>query len=103
MRIDLKLSPTAGFDGAFVSDSDLIGFSQPLDIVHDPVLTLERKRQLLAYWGSDIHAVAGSPALRAFAFGATVSIDEIQAALRKLDEMVDLPAISETTRSGASA
>ena len=44
-------------DDALVSDSDLIGFYKPDDIVTDPQLTLARKRQLLAYWASDIHAV----------------------------------------------
>lgn len=103
MRTDLDLAPTYDFSDAFVSDSDLIGFNRPRDIVHDPLLTLERKRQLLAYWGSDIHAVVGSPGLRAYAFGAAVSIDDIQAALCELDEMVDIPAIPQATGSGASA
>ena len=89
---------------AFVTDSDLIGFFKPGEIVHDPVLTLARKRQLLAYWGSDIHAVAGAPALRSYAHGTTVTIDEIQDALRALDDMVDLAAIPSTRRtSGAAA
>ena len=38
-------------DDAFVSDSDRIGFWRPSEIVHDPMLTLARKRRLLAYWG----------------------------------------------------
>lgn len=101
MRTDLSLEPY-DFD-AFVSDSDLIGFNRPSEIVHDPMLTLERKRQLLAYWGSDIHAVAGTPALRAYAFGAAVSIDDIQAALCELDNMVDLAAIPHGAASGANA
>jgi hypothetical protein len=67
------------------------------------MLTLSRKRQLLAYWGSDIHAVGGSPALRAYAFGTAVSIAEVQEALCKLDEMLDLPAIPQVGSSGGSA
>jgi hypothetical protein len=43
--------------------------------------------------------VAGAPALRAYAFGPAVSIDDIQAALHRLDEMADLPALG--TQSGA--
>ena len=31
---------------AFVSDSDLMGFTRPRDIVTDPMLTVARKRQL---------------------------------------------------------
>ncbi len=58
-------NPSYAFDDdVFVSDSDLIGFWKPSEIVSDPVLTLARKRRLLAYWVSDIHAVAGQPALR---------------------------------------
>lgn len=98
MRTDLDFE-----DDAFVSDSDLIGFFKPDEIVRDPVLTLARKRQLLAFWASDIHAVRSAPALRSYAFGPTVSIDEIQAALRKLDEMVDLPAIPSAGDRSVSA
>jgi hypothetical protein len=100
MRTDLDLAEPFD-DNAFVSDSDLIGFHRPREIVQDPLLTLARKRQLLAYWASDIHAVPGAPALRNFAFGPTVSIDDIQAALRELDEMVDLPAIGTATDTAA--
>jgi hypothetical protein len=88
---------------ATVSDSDLIGFHRPDEIVQDPRLTLARKRQLLAYWGSDIHAVAGTPALRSYAFGPAVSIDDIQDALKKLDEMVDWAAIPAARGSGVAA
>ena len=86
-------------DDTFVSDSDLIGFWKPSEIVHDPMLTLARKRKLLAYWGSDIHAIAGAPALRSYAHGPTVSIDDIQAALSELDTMVDGPAIPSSVRA----
>jgi len=102
MRTDLTIADPFVADDSFVSDSDLIGFSRPRDIVQDPVLTLARKRQLLAYWASDIHAVQGAPALRAYAFGPTVLIDDIQSALCELDEMVDLPAIGRGVASGVS-
>lgn len=103
MRTDLSFIDPVDTDDSFVSDSDLMGFNRPRDIVHDPVLTVARKRQLLAYWASDIHAVAGAPALRAYAFGPAVFIDEIQEALIELDDMVDLPAINTTSLTGASA
>ena len=70
---------------AIVSDSDLVGFRRPADIVGDPMLSTARKRQLLAFWGSDIHAVSGAPALRSSRYGPTVLIDEIKAALLDLD------------------
>ena len=104
MRTETSVIDLPDVDDAFVSDSDLIGFWKPSEIVHDPILTLARKRQLLAYWASDIHAVTGAPALRSYAHGTTVTIDEIQAALRALDDMVDMAAIPASARnSGVSA
>jgi hypothetical protein len=90
-------------DDTFVTDSDLLGFNQPRDIVQDPILTVARKRQLLAYWASDIHAVPGAPALRSYAYGPAVLIDDIQAALVDLDKMVDWGAIPSSALTGASA
>ncbi|MGN6486534.1 MAG: hypothetical protein ACTHLT_01780 [Devosia sp.] len=103
MRTNLDLAETFDLDTALVSDSDLMGFNRPQDIVQDPLLTLGRKRQLLAYWASDIHAVAGAPALRTYAFGPAVSIDDIQAALTELDAMVDLAAIPSDRGRGVTA
>lgn len=93
MRTNLAFERLDDEFDAFVSDSDLIGYFKPSEIVHDPVLTLARKRQLLAYWGSDVHAVRGAPALRSYASGPAVLIDDIQAALVELDTMVDAGAI----------
>ena len=102
MRTDLTFDRYDDFDPS-VSDSDLIGYFKPSEIVHDPMLTLARKRQLLAYWASDIHAVTGAPALRSYAFGTAVPIDDIQAALRELDTTVDAAAIpAGATRSVAA-
>ena len=93
MRTNLAFDRLDDEFDAFVSDSDLIGYFKPSEIVHDPALTLARKRQLLAYWASDIHAVRGAPALRSYASGPAVLIDDIQAALVELDTMVDAAAI----------
>lgn len=73
------------------TDSDLIGYSRPQDLANDHALTVSRRRELLAFWASDIHAVAGSPALRSYDFGVAVSIDEIFDALKSLDDQYDLP------------
>jgi hypothetical protein len=75
-----------------VTDSDLIGYHHPRAIVADSELSPSRKRELLAHWASDTHAVAGAPALRCV-YGATASIDDIFAALRKLDDLVDSGAM----------
>jgi hypothetical protein len=103
MRTDLGTYDVAADYEGTVSDSDLIGFNTPREIVHDPILTVARKRQLLAYWGSDIHAVNGAPALRSYAFGTAATIDEIKAALVELDEMVDLPTIPAGSSRSVSA
>ncbi|HVY52765.1 MAG TPA: hypothetical protein VHA07_14545 [Devosia sp.] len=99
MRTDLD-SDDIDMSEALVSDSDLIGFNHPREVVRDPMLTLARKRQLLAYWASDVHALPGAPALRSYAFGPTVSIDDIKAAICQLDEMVDIPAIPDGPARG---
>ena len=83
-----------------VTDGDLIGYDRPSDVVDDPELTLARKRELLAYWASDIHAIPNFPALRSLSFGKTANIDDIQAALRRLDEMVPPGALPTVTGFG---
>lgn len=74
-----------------VTDSDLIGYYRPHDIANDDSLPVSRRRELLAYWASDIHAVVGAPALRTYAFGTAASIDDIYDALKSLDDKYDLP------------
>lgn len=103
MRTNLLDALADDLDTAFVTDSDLIGYAKPDDIIRDPILTLARKRQLLAFWASDIHAVRGAPALRSCAFGPTVSIDDLQAALCRLDDMVDFAAIRSDGTEGIAA
>jgi hypothetical protein len=76
-----------------VTDSDLVGYYHPRSIVAEPELSPSRKRELLAHWASDIHTVAGAPALRCV-YGATAHIDDIFAALRQLDDLVDASAIN---------
>jgi hypothetical protein len=86
-----------------VTDSDLIGYLRPWEIVEDPSLMVSRKRELLAFWASDIHAVNGSPALRSYAFGVSVPIDEILDALKALDDQFDLPPASSRGSSRTAA
>jgi len=83
-----------------VTDGDLVGYHRPSDVVEDPELTLARKRELLAYWASDIHAIPNFPALRSLNFGRTANIDDIQAALRRLDELVPPGALPSVTGFG---
>jgi hypothetical protein len=60
-------------------------FAHPGDVVHDPDLTLNEKRALLAAWASDACAAASAPHLRTAPFGSAATYDEIMDALRLLD------------------
>ena len=86
-----------------VTDSDLLGFSKPSDIAEDQSLPVSRRRELLAYWASDIHAVTGAPALRSYDFGVAVTIDEILEALKSLDDQYDLPPAASDDAGRAAA
>lgn len=85
-------APAIDDDEDEVTDVELIGYNHPRDILKDPTLAPSRKKRLLAYWGSDIHAVAGAPALRCVR-GISVTIDDIQAAMNTLDEEIDAAAM----------
>jgi len=67
--------------------TDLTGtsFRHPRDVLANIYLGKAQKRQVLAYWASDIHAVPDHPALRRLDNGSTVVIDEILDALKHLD------------------
>ncbi len=75
-----------------VTDLDLIGYSHPREIVRDPALAPSRKKKMLAFWGSDIHAVAGAPPLRCVR-GVTVTVDDIGEAMAAVDNEIDPAAI----------
>lgn len=79
-----------------ISDADLVGYYRASDILNDPSVSTSRKKALLAYWASDIHAVSGAPALRC-ARGVTVTIDSLFAAMAKLDEQIDHAAMGSNS------
>lgn len=60
---------------------------RPNDVVGARSLSQDDKRAILAAWASDLHAVESKPALHRLP-GTTkpVSIDEVRAALRELDQ-----------------
>ena len=89
MRTNLDLAPNAFHDDLEITRADFMGYCHPGEIVADPLLAVGRKRALLAHWISDIHAVRGTPALRRSPCGVTADVDDIQAALRQLDDMVE--------------
>ena len=60
-------------------------FDHPLEVVHDPDLTLNEKRAILSSWASDACALEVAPELRALPRGKAVLFDDIVDALRALD------------------
>jgi hypothetical protein len=61
--------------------------NHPEQVVSDPALALEQKREILASWASDRHAVPDKPNLRQVDSGAILEVEEILEALRVLDNM----------------
>jgi len=59
--------------------------TKPLDVVRDPTLSLQDKRELLADWASDRRAILDHPALRRLDSGVVVDIDAVLDALKRLD------------------
>ncbi|MDQ2080841.1 hypothetical protein RA307_11670 [Xanthobacteraceae bacterium Astr-EGSB] len=60
-------------------------FLHPSQVVHDPDLTRNEKRAILASWASDACAIEAAPDLRTAPSGPTVRFDDIMDALRTLD------------------
>lgn len=59
---------------------------RPTDVVRAPALSVDDKRAILAAWASDFYAVDSRPALRQLPGTTPVSIDEVQSALKELDQ-----------------
>lgn len=60
---------------------------RPLDVLKATGLTVDDKRTILAAWASDYYAVDSTPAFRHIpGTPEPVAIDELQAALRELDQ-----------------
>ena len=57
----------------------------PDDVVRHPRLTVAEKREVLARWASDAHAVEDAPALGQLDDGSVVAVDAILHALKSLD------------------
>jgi hypothetical protein len=86
---DRRRPRTSGDDGFDLDDllHPAQAFAHPSEVVHDPDLTLNEKRAILASWASDACAVEAAPPLRRPPGSDTlVSFDEIIDALRTLDK-----------------
>jgi hypothetical protein len=74
------------FDRSDLFELDTRAFAHPADVVHDPDLTLNEKRAILASWASDACAIEAALALRKAPWAARpVSFDDVMDALRLLD------------------
>ena len=98
------MNDTSATSTANDSDVDALfhparAFDHPDEVVHNPDLTLNEKRAILASWASDACAVEAAPALRRPPGSSrTVKVDEILEALRTLDREVGEKGASWTTR-----
>lgn len=69
-----------------VSPSRIAGFMHPDDVMATPRLTHAEKREVLASWASDIHAVPDAPTLRQLDNGAVVRVEDVLRALQCLND-----------------
>jgi len=63
-----------------------VGFNHPDDVVKDPHLTIDDKREILSSWASDASSVQDEPRLR-WLLGTPepVPVEQVIAALKRLD------------------
>ena len=61
--------------------------AHPKDVLDDAAHSVEQKRLILASWLSDRHAVPDAPRWRELENGAFVDAQEIEQALRILDDL----------------
>ncbi len=65
-----------------------VGFNDPLDVLKDPHLSYEAKREILSSWASDASAVRDEPRLR-WLLGTVepVPLDDVLEAMARLDRI----------------
>lgn len=80
------------------SEPDRQSFVHPDEVLEDARLTLAQKRETLAAWASDAHAVPDAPGLRQLDCGAVVPVDAVLGALRALDRE-STGEVSERTKA----
>ena len=74
-------------------------YARPIDVLADPDITADEKREILAAWASDACAIEAAPALRRAPGSAwIVSVVEILEALRALDQQAGLRGSSWARR-----
>ena len=63
--------------------------THPMAVVRDATMTTDEKRSVLASWASDDRAVPDNPSLRRLDNGCLVEIDDVLAALKRLDQLTN--------------
>jgi hypothetical protein len=86
-----------------ITRADFVGYFHPREIVHDPELTIARKRAMISRWMSDANALPSLPGIRRSPGGVTASVDDLRYALEKLDEMTEAIGLAEIRQNGAAA
>jgi predicted RNase H-like HicB family nuclease len=77
-------------------------YAHPSEVLEDRNLTTSRKREILAAWASDAAAVNSNPSLRKLYPGSSLaSIDEIMAALARLDALEATSDAAGAARGGS--
>ena len=76
-----RVAPTPDFLAA-----PILNLHHPSEVLAHPGLTAEERREILAGWASDVHAVEDAPWLRQLENGARIPIEEILRALSRLDD-----------------
>ena len=61
--------------------------TNPMAVIRDATMTTEEKRSVLASWASDERTVLNNPRLRRLDNGSIVKIDDVLAALKRLDQL----------------
>lgn len=88
-RLDLSTNGFEGMKGRL---------THPMAVVRDATMTTDEKRSMLASWASDQRAVRDAPSLRRLDNGCLIEIDDILAALQRLDEPAGRPNPAATSK-----
>ena len=75
------------------------GFMHPSEVTGNAWLSTAEKREILASWASDLHAVPGAPELRQLESGAVVRIDDVLQGLKALDDSEGAKSASSSSQS----
>lgn len=85
-----------------VGRGDLIAYFHPREIVADNSVSIDRRRQMLAFWLSDANALPSAPSIRSSG-RTTTTVDELREALIALDELEAMIASQSVASSQQTA